>query len=83
MPPKKAPPVEEPKPEEEEPEIKEETGYGRFEYINGSVYVGNWKSINSVVFKHGYGKLTLSGTTSNEIGNQEYEGDWDNDKIHG
>jgi hypothetical protein len=70
MPAKKTPVVEEKKEEGEAvPEVKEENGYGRFEYINGSVYIGNWKSMNGICSKHGYGKLTLSGTTSNEIGN--------------
>jgi len=33
--------------------------------------------------KHGQGKITFAGTTSNEFGNEEYEGDWEDDLMHG
>jgi hypothetical protein len=83
MPPKKAPVQEEPKPEEEIKEVKIETGYGRFEYITGAVYVGNWKSTDGQTVKHGHGKLTLPGLTSGESEGYGYEGEWVDDKIHG
>ena len=60
-----------------------QSGYGRFEYINGTLYVGNWKLLNGQKVKHGQGKITFAGTTSNEFGNEEYEGDWVDDLMHG
>ena len=45
--------------------------------------MGNWKLLNGAKVKHGHGKITFSGTTSNEIGIEEYEGDWEDDLMHG
>ena len=76
-----------PQPEvtQEKEEIKEvpQSGIGRFEYINGTMYQGNWKLSNGVKVKHGHGKITFSGTTASEFGNEEYEGDWEEDLMHG
>lgn len=83
MPPKKAPAQEEAKHEEEVKEVKIETGYGRFEYINGAVYVGNWKSTDGHTVKHGHGKLSLPGAQSSENEGLGYEGEWHDDQIHG
>ena len=47
------------------------------------MYVGNWKLNNGVKHKHGHGKITFTGTTSNEFGNEEYEGDWEDDLMSG
>lgn len=40
------------------------------------MYVGNWKLLNGAKVKHGHGKITFAGTTSNEFGNEEYDGEW-------
>jgi len=45
--------------------------------------VGNWKLFEGIKTKHGHGKLTIAGTTASEFGNEEYEGDWNEDKMHG
>ena len=60
-----------------------QSGFGRFEYINGTLYIGNWKLLNGVKVKHGHGKITFLGTTSNDFGNEEYDGDWEDDLMHG
>lgn len=60
-----------------------QSGIGRFEYINGTMYSGNWKLHNGAKVKHGFGKITFSGTTASEFGNEEYEGDWEEDLMHG
>ena len=67
---------------EEHKEVPQ-SGFGRFEYINGTLYIGNWKLHNGLKLKHGHGKITFSGTTSNEFGNEEYTGDWEDDLMHG
>ena len=66
-------------------EVKEvpQSGYGRFEYINGTLYVGNWKLLNGAKVKHGQGRITFSSTTASDLGNEEYEGDWEEDAMHG
>ena len=77
-----------PAPDEEEKEETEEaesTGYGRFEYKNGIIYIGNWKLINGLKMKHGFGKLMHTATLS-QLKNQvteEYEGEWANDLMSG
>ena len=45
--------------------------------------MGNWKLLNGQKVKHGHGKITFTGTTSNEIGIEEYDGDWEDDLMHG
>jgi hypothetical protein len=47
------------------------------------MYVGNWKLIGAKKMKHGHGKLTFAGTSASEFGNEEYEGDWEDDLMHG
>lgn len=63
-----------PKQEEQQPveEVKQEEqvhieteGLGRFEYVNGTVYEGQWKLIGGQKMKHGWGKLTHGGNSSN------------------
>jgi hypothetical protein len=58
---------------------------GRFEYINGTMYVGNWKLHTGSKVKHGHGKITFpsSSTSHNDGGHEEYEGDWEEDLMHG
>ena len=48
-------------------------GKGRFEYIDGSVYEGDWRSNK----KHGVGKYMEPD------GIAEYIGEWRNDMKHG
>lgn len=60
-----------------------QSGIGRFEYINGTMYQGNWKLLSGAKVKHGFGKITYSGTTASEFGTEEYEGDWEEDLMHG
>ena len=45
--------------------------------------MGNWKLLNGVKVKHGHGKITYPGTTASEYGSEEYEGDWEDDLMHG
>lgn len=60
-------------------------GSGRFEYINQTLYVGQWKLLNSRKVKHGQGKITYPGAQNGQTsyGSEEYEGMWENDKMHG
>jgi hypothetical protein len=63
-----------------------QSGYGRFEYINGTMYLGNWKLHNGVKVKHGHGKITypsVAASAGNDLGSEEYEGDWEDDLMHG
>jgi hypothetical protein len=71
-----------------EPDAKEvpQSGFGRFEYINGTLYVGNWKLHQGQKVKHGQGKITFPGAASaagSDLGIEEYEGDWEEDLMHG
>ena len=38
--------------EEQEPEVPQE-GFGKFEYINQTMYMGQWKLVNGRKVKHG------------------------------
>lgn len=55
-----------------------QSGFGRFEYINGTLYQGNWKLHNGAKVKHGHGKITFSHDPL-----EEYEGDWEDDLMQG
>lgn len=87
MPPKKAskPVIDEApatagsEPEKEVPQF----GFGKFEYMNQTTYVGNWRLVNGHKAKHGHGKITFPGAVSNAAGVEEYDGDWEDDKMHG
>lgn len=74
---KEAPPV---AAEPVEPELPQ-FGFGKFEYKDQSTYVGNWKLIKGIKLKHGHGKFTSSGYSGR--GQEEYEGDWSEDKMQG
>lgn len=76
--------VEEP-PKEVEPEPKPHTlvGYGRFEYLNGVVYEGNWKLIRGGKTKHGYGRLLFPFQPQSAAAQESYEGSWEEDKMQG
>ena len=75
--------------EAETPKEVPQSGFGRFEYINGTLYVGNWKLHNGLKVKHGHGKITYTTSTSgpsnyhSDAGQEEYEGDWEEDLMHG
>lgn len=65
-----------PKDVEPEPLPHELVGYGRYEYLNGVVYEGNWKLIKGVKVKHGFGKMTLPLEAKSQVGEEWYEGNW-------
>jgi len=65
-----------------------QSGFGRFEYINGTLYAGNWKLHNGVKVKHGHGKITfptatVASTQPSDLGVEDYAGDWVEDVMHG
>ena len=82
MPPKKAAPAaakEEAPPaqdsaEQEEEEQKPEFGNGKFEYINQTIYTGEWKLLDGKKVKHGLGKITFPGASGKGFGSEEYDG---------
>jgi hypothetical protein len=75
--------VEEPQKEAEpEPQPFELVGYGRFEYLNGVVYEGNWKLVKGVKVKQGYGRLLLPFDPQS-ASQEYYEGNWADDAIDG
>ena len=49
------------------------------------MYIGEWKLTNGRKVKHGQGKITFPGVTSGQTsyGQEEYEGMWEEDKMHG
>ena len=49
------------------------------------MYVGEWKLKNGRKVKHGQGKLTFPGAViqNTNFGQEEYEGMWEDDKMHG
>ena len=49
--------------ENEEPDLPQ-NGFGKFEYINQTMYVGEWKLHNKRKVKHGQGKITFPGVQS-------------------
>ena len=67
------------------------SGYGKFEYVNQTLYVGEWKLLEvegqpSKKVKHGKGKIIFAGATTNsgnQVGCEEYDGDWVDDQMHG
>lgn len=81
--PKKAPePVAEPEPQEEVPQVPQE-GNGKFEYINGTSYEGDWKLFDGVKKKHGHGRIVHGNSHADSHGNEVYEGEWVEDLMHG
>ena len=47
----------------EEEKTAVETGFGKYEYVNGSTYVGNWIMAKGKKSKHGHGKMVKPGLT--------------------
>ena len=58
-------------------------GFGHFEYVNGTVYEGQWLEQEGKKERHGEGRLIHAGTTVYEKGNEEYNGNWQHDKMEG
>lgn len=58
-------------------------GFGHFEYVNGTVYEGQWIEKEGKKMRHGEGRLLHAGTTVYEKGNEEYNGHWEEDKMSG
>ncbi len=54
------PPEPENNPEQNIVQIETE-GFGKFEFIDGTIYEGQWKLINGVKMRHGEGTLKHSG----------------------
>ena len=54
------------------------TGYGKFEYVNQTLYIGEWcLNENGHKVKHGHGKIIFPGTVNshgNQVGGEEYDG---------
>lgn len=64
------------------------SGYGKFEYVDHTLYVGEWKLQEETgkKVKHGQGKIVFPGAVNalnQQIGNEEYDGDWVDDQMHG
>ena len=55
---------------------EETSGYGKFEYVNGSIYEGHWVLQDGVRIKDGQGELKLQN-------NERYQGCFENDNMHG
>lgn len=70
--------VPEPPVEEQPPPIPphELEGYGRFQYLDGATYEGNWRLFDGIKKKHGQGVLKVPGASSNNLGAENYEGSW-------
>lgn len=64
------------------PQVPQE-GSGKFEYINGTSYEGDWKLFNSIKMKHGKGRIIHGNSNSDSHGNEVYEGEWEQDLMHG
>ena len=69
--------MEEAAPEEAVPEVPK-SGFGKFEYVNQTMYIGEWKLMeDGSKVKHGTGKITFPGVSNNngkQIGQEEYDG---------
>jgi hypothetical protein len=82
MPPKKDPKAEEaPKEPQPPPQPHELTDFGRFEYLSGAVYEGNWVASEGRKYREGYGRMTVP--SKGELPGESYEGDWRQDQMEG
>jgi len=70
-----------PEPTEQNVVHIETDGFGKFEFIDGTIYEGQWKLINGVKMRHGEGVLRHAGSSS-ESG-EEYRGTWAEDLQNG
>lgn len=65
-------------------EIQEYDSTGTFYFSNNSIYVGAYKRLSTgSIFRSGFGKLTHKGINNTEIGEEYYEGQWENDMFNG
>ena len=60
-----------------------DTGFGRFEYQNGTIYEGQWKEIDGAKMKHGEGYLVHAGLSDADGVREEYKGTWKEDQMDG
>jgi hypothetical protein len=68
----------------QEQEEKTESAYGKFEFQNKILYVGYYKqNAEGIKFREGKGKLIHPTSDNSEFGQEYYDGDWLNDKMHG
>jgi len=64
-------------------EVVLNTGFGRFEYQNGTVYEGQWKEIDGKKVKDGEGTIIHAGINSFDTIKEEYRGSWKDDQMEG
>ena len=65
-------------------EVQEYESTGTFELPNNTYYIGTYKKlINGNTIRTGYGKLVHRGINNSQIGEEYYEGNWENDKFNG
>jgi hypothetical protein len=63
------------------PEI---TAYGKFEFQNKIIYIGNYKQLSTgVKIREGIGKLIHPSSDNSEFGQEYFEGEWKADKMEG
>ena len=60
------------------------SGFGKFEYVNQTLYVGEWKLHEETgkKVKHGTGKIVFPGVVTAagaQLGTEEYDGEWVDD----
>lgn len=63
-------------------------GFGKFEYVNQTLYVGEWQlhKVSGKKVKHGTGKIIFPGAVTSsgqQLGTEEYDGEWVDDQMHG
>jgi len=62
----------------------ETLAYGKFEFQNKILYIGNYKlTTEGVKVREGKGKLIHPTNDNTEYGQEFYDGDWHNDQMHG
>jgi len=62
----------------------ETLSYGKFEFQNKILYSGNYKTtVESLKMREGKGKLIHPTNDNSEYGQEFYDGDWHEDKMHG
>jgi len=70
--------------DENQEDKSESLAYGKFEFQNKILYVGYFKqNAEGVKFREGKGKLIHPTSDNSEFGQEYYDGDWLDDKMHG
>lgn len=65
-------------------EFPEFSAFGKFEFQNKIIYIGNYKQLNTgVKIREGHGKLIHPTNDNSEFGEELYEGEWKADKMCG